>query len=100
MVIMAEVEKKPKMKEKVFGLNIIATDHFLERMKERQINPKEIYKILHNEYSRVKLYKSVNKLAMYQSDRLSFIFYIHSNNIVLITVIKDRFSDREGVLVI
>ena len=97
---MAEIEKKPKMKERIFGLNIITTDHFLERMKERQINPKEIYKILHNEYNRVKLYKSVNKLAMYQSDRISFIFYIYANNIVLITAIKDRFSDREGVLVI
>ena len=92
-----EIEKKIKMKERVFGMRIVATDHFLQRLEERGINPREIYKILLNEYDRVKLYRSINKLAMYQSDRLSFIFYISRKSIILITAVPDRLSDREGV---
>ena len=77
------------VREKVHHHRLIATEHFKQRAIEREIDLDEIYHVVNKEYDRIRLYCYCGKVA-YISSRITFVFEVRPNEIVLITAIKDK----------
>ena len=90
--------EKITVREKVHHHRLIATDHFIERVVERGIDLDDIYHIINTEYERIRLYCNCGKVA-YISDRLTFVFEIRGNKIILITAIDEKKNNAKVEMV-
>ena len=87
------------VREKVHQHRLIPTTHFIQRIIERGIDLDDIYHIINTEYSRIRLYCNCGKVA-YISDRLTFVFEVRVNDIILITAIDEKKNNPKVEMVV
>lgn len=85
--------KQKSYSMKVNEMYLVESDHFKERIEERNITLKEIGYMLESKIQQLRLYKNIDTELAYVSGGLSVIFAIHNRTIVLITALS-KSTDR------